>query len=193
MRRAVIAGALVLSTVFASGTFLDRAGLGEGTAQAAPAAADTDVQISALRFGEAVDKDFNPVSEKVEFGKGTDFVWVVFEYNNYTGGKMTYLTRANGEDYSWGDINCCQFPSHRIGFKVDRKGQENASVSTTTVAEQPGMMSAFSVADAPALLPGAGYDVYIYLNGVEVGRGGFGVKGKKGLDSGSDNETNDNH
>jgi hypothetical protein len=103
---------------------------------------------------------------------------------------MSYLARANGEDYSWGDLNCCQFPSHRFGFKIDRKGEQNASVST--LAEQPGMMSAFSVSDAPALIPGAAYDVYIYLNDVEVGRGAFGVKGKKGLDSGSDNESNDN-
>lgn len=180
MRRILVASALVVGTVLLGGGFMDQADPGSRTVQAAPAADVGNFRLGAIRFSTEVGDTFIPKDPQIEFSSGTD-VWVTTEYTGYTGGELTFLARANDGDYAWGKVpNCCQFPEHRIGFKLDHKG-EYGEVSPTFA--QPGILSALSVFAAPAELPGAAYDFFIYLNGEEVGSAGFGIKGKQGLDN----------
>ncbi|HEX3244164.1 MAG TPA: hypothetical protein VHX16_02040 [Chloroflexota bacterium] len=180
MRRILAASALVVGTVFLAGGLMDQASPGIRTVQAAPSADVGNFRLGAIRFSTDVGETFIPKDPAVEFSSGTD-VWVTTEYTGYTGGELTFLARANGEDYAWGKVpNCCQFPEHRIGFKLDHRG-EYGVVSPTFA--QPGILTALSVLAAPAELPGAAYDVFIYLNNEEVGSAGFGIKGKQGLDN----------
>lgn len=181
MRRALVAGALVIGTVFASGSMMDRSGMATSTVQAAPAA-QSDFRISQIRFATEVGAELLPINPRIEFPSETDAVWAVFEYVNYTSGTLTYLVRANDQDYAWGKVpNCCPFSERRVGFKIERKGEIGAAPQT------PGILSALGVLPAPANLPGAAYDVFVYLNDVEVGSGGFGIKGVQGSDNGNDN------
>jgi len=180
MRRILVAGALVVGTVFLAGGFMDQADPGGRTVQAAPAADVGNFRLGGILFSTEVGDNFVPKDPRIEFPSDTD-VWITTEYTGYTGGQLSFLVRANGEDYAWGKVpNCCQFPEHRIGFKLRHRGElESASPSFA----QPGILSALSVLAAPAELPGAAYDVFVYLNNEEVGRAGFGIKGKQGLDN----------
>jgi len=189
MRRVLVAGALVVGTVFMAGGVLDRAGLGSGTAQAAPAADVGNFRLGAIKFATAVSQDFIPTNPQVEFSDSDD-VWVTTEYTGYTGGALTFLVRANEGDYAWGKVpDCCQFPEHRIGFKLNHRGEYGNDPATYA---QPGMLSALGVLAAPANLPGAAYNIIMYLNDEEVGSAGFGVKGRSGLDNDND-ANNDNN
>lgn len=191
MRRALLAGTLAIGIVFGSSSLVNRSGGLESVAVAAPAGQVGDFRISALRFATDVRGEFDPIDPRIEFGSGTDSVWVIFEYVNYTSGKLSWLARANDSDYAWGDLKCCQYRERRFGFKISHKGEHSAEAPSW--ASQPGIMSALGFFAAPANLPGAAYDVFIYLNDVEVGSGGFGVKGVGGLDNGNDNDEQSNH
>jgi hypothetical protein len=187
MRRAIAAGTLVVITVFAIAGVMNQAGLGASAVQAAPAADVGNFRLGAIRFATEVQNEFMPVNPQVEFSSGTD-VWVVSEYIGYTTGILSFLVRANDQDYAWGRVpNCCSFSERRIGFKLDRRGEYGAIPPTVA---QPGIVSALGVATAPAALPGAAYLVIFYLNDEEVGSGGFGIRGREGLDN--DNQANDN-
>ena len=183
MRRVFALGALVVSTVVGMNSVAAFTGMGTSAVQAAPAADVGNFRLGAIRFATEVQNEFTPVNPRIEFSSGTD-VWVVTEYTGYTGGVLSFLVRANGMDYAWGRVpNCCTFSEHRIGFLLDHRGHYRAD--SPSVA-QPGIVSALGVVAAPAALPGAAYDVFIYLNDEEVGSAGFGIRGKEGLD-------NDNH
>jgi hypothetical protein len=185
MRRALALGALAVSTVFAVNSVPVLTGMGTGAVQAAPVADVGNFRLGAIRFATEVENEFTPVNPRVEFSSGTD-VWVVTEYTGYTGGILSFLVRANGFDYAWGRVpNCCQFSERRIGFKLDHRGEYRASAPSIA---QPGIVSALGVIAAPAALPGAGYDVFFYLNDEEVGSAGFGVRGKEGLDNDNQND-----
>jgi hypothetical protein len=185
MRRVFALGALVVSTVFAMNSMSALTGMETSAAQAAPAADVGNFRLGAIRFATEVENEFTPVNPRIEFPSGTD-VWVVTEYTGYTSGVLSFLVRANGFDYAWGRVpNCCSFSEHRIGFKLDHRGEYRASAPTMA---RPGIVSALGVVAAPAALPGAAYDVFMYLNDEEVGSAGFGIRGKEGLDNDNQND-----
>ncbi|MCC7368106.1 MAG: hypothetical protein IT306_06780 [Chloroflexi bacterium] len=132
------------------------------------AAAPADTTTNGLTFSKSVDSDARAIHPDVEFGRGTEVVWASFDYTDHDGNaKVTYLVRANGEDYRWGTLDCCKGGSGRAAFPIEkRSGHGN--------------------------LPGAAYEVRVYVNGAEVAVGGFGVKGGRGLDNDGQGHGNDN-
>lgn len=137
------------------------------TVSAAPVGTYTD----GITISHGVTSDAQPVNVDPEYSSGQDQVWASFNYYDHdSNAKVTYLLRANGEDYKWGDLDCCRGNSGRFAFEVTgRNGNE---------------------------LPSAAYELRIYVNGAEVAYGGFGVKGRNGLDNGgadSNLDDNDNH
>lgn len=129
------------------------------TAQAAPAAAPAATTVGPLTFSRSMDSDGRPGGVDVEFGGGNRNVWVSFDYRDHDpNAKVSYLVRANGEDYKWGRINCCPNNSGRAAFEITHRN------------------------DGGKNLPGAAYEVRLYVNDVEVAVGGFGIKGRGGLD-----------
>jgi hypothetical protein len=133
------------------------------TAAAAPAATST----GGLEFSTSVDSNARPENPRTEFGGGTDTVWVSFEFHDNNDDEFSYLVRANGEDYKFGKLNCCDSRNGRFAFPFTKRGDGGE-------------------------LPGAAYDVRIYANGAEIAHGGFGVNGRGGLDNDGQDEDNDN-
>ena len=134
------------------------------TAAAAPAATST----GGLEFSTSVDSQARPENPRTEFGDGTNTVWVSFEFRDHNpGDELSYLVRANGEDYKFGKLNCCDSRDGRFAFPFTKRGDGGD-------------------------LPGAAYDVRIYVNDVEVAQGGFGVNGRGGLDNDGQSDDNDN-
>lgn len=131
-------------------------------------AAPTAVELSDLAFSEDVDNKGRPRDPKVEFDKSTEDVWVSFDYHDFHGSKVSFLARANGEDWSWGDLDdCCDGSDGRYAFPLKRRSGKN--------------------------LGGAAYDVFIYADDAEKAHGGFGVRGTKGFDSDDQHDGNDNN
>lgn len=152
---------LLVSVVAACGLLLVAGATARGDGRTAvAAAAPAAVIVSDLAFSEKVDGDARPKDADVEFNKKTERVWVSFAFREYSGEHLSYVARANGEDWKWGDLDCCTGSSGRIAFPLERRSDKD--------------------------LGGAAYDVRIYAGDVEVAQGGFGVKGRKGFDN--DNE-----
>jgi hypothetical protein len=123
-------------------------------------AAPASTTVNGLDFSHGITSEAQPVDPAVEYHSGEDKVWVSFGYSNHDPNtEVTYLVRANGEDYRWGRLDCCSNSSGRFAFPVERKNGGE--------------------------LAGASYDVFVYVNGAQVAEGGFGVKGKQGLDNGN--------
>jgi hypothetical protein len=134
------------------------------TAAAAPAATWSN----GLEFSTSVDSNGRPENPRVEFGSGTDVVWVSFEFRDHDpGAVVSYLGRANGDDFKDGKLACCNAREGRFAFPFTRRGGDGD-------------------------LPGAAYDIRIYVNGAEVAQGGFGVNGRGGLDNDGQDLGNDN-
>ena len=131
-------------------------------AAAAPAATDP----TRLPSSEAVNARALPIRPRTEFSD-QDRVWVSFGYANHDPNvKVSYLVRANGEDFRWGDLDCCGGREGRYAFPIERRsGRE---------------------------LGGAAYDVRIFMGDAEVAHGGFGVRGREGFDSDNQDSGNDN-
>ena len=131
-------------------------------AAAAPAATD----LTELAFSESVNDRAEPIDQRTEFGDPLQ-VWVSFGYANHDPNvRVSYLVRANGEDFRWGDLDCCGGRDGRFAFPIERgNGGE---------------------------LPGAVYDVRIFMGDAEVASGGFGVRGREGFDSDNQDSGNDN-
>jgi len=147
---AVLAAFIALGTPW-NGPVL---GLQPSTAAAAPAATSTD----GIEFSTHVSSDARPEDPRIEFGSGTNTVWASFQYHDHdSSAKVSYLVRADGEDYTFGKLDCCNGSSGRYAFPI-RKRNGNGD------------------------LPGAAYDVRVYVNNAEVAHAGFGVKGRGGLD-----------
>jgi hypothetical protein len=165
--RLLIAASMLLAVAFL-GAPLGSPGqsLRAAPVEAAPAATYTD----GIAVSHGITNDGQPVHEDPEYSKGTHSVWISFNYYDHDSrAKVTYLARANGDDYKWGSLDCCKGNSGRFAFEFDGKNGHD--------------------------LPGAAYDVRIYVNGAEVAQVGFGVKGKGGLDHGdpdSDDHGNGN-
>jgi len=122
-------------------------------------AAPANTTVDGLTFSHGINSDATPVNEDIEYHSGENKVWVSFGYSNHDPNtEVTYLVRADGDDYRWGRLDCCSGGSGRFAFPVERKNGGQ--------------------------LAGAAYDVRVYVNGAEVAHGGFGVKGKQGLDNG---------
>lgn len=136
------------------------------TALAAPSAAPADSSSGGIQFSTRVSSDGKAIGPRVEFGSGTDAVWASFELHDVGGGaKVSYLVRANGEDYRWGKLD--DAGNGRNAFEITKRSGGGD-------------------------LPGASYDVRIYVNDVEVAQGGFGLKGRGGLDHDGQENGNDN-
>ena len=135
------------------------------TASAAPAATSTN----GLQFSTSVDSNARPENPRTEFGGGTHTVWVSFDFRDHDPkAELSFLARANGEDYKFGKLACCDSREGRFAFPLTRRGGGGD-------------------------LPGAAYDVRVYANGTEVAQGGFGVNGRGGLDNDGASDDNDNN
>jgi hypothetical protein len=163
---AVLAGFVLLGTPWSS----PAVSLQPTTAAAAPADAPAATSTNGLQFSSSIDSEARPINPRVEFGSGTHDVWVSFNYRDHDpNADLSYLVRANGEDYKFGKLNCCPTKSGRYAFALTSRGGGD--------------------------LPGASYDVRIYANGAEIAHGGFGVNGRGGLDNdgqGDNGNGNDN-
>ena len=134
------------------------------TAAAAPAATESN----GILFSTSVDSNARPENPRTEFGGGTNVVWASFEFRDHDrNADVTALVRANLEDYREYDLDCCNSNSGRFAFPITKRGGGGD-------------------------LPGAAYDVRIYVNGAEVAHGGFGVNGRGGLDNDGQDQDNDN-
>ena len=133
-----------------------------GVAAAAPASTWTN----GLAFSTGVDSNARPENPRTEFGGGTETVWVSFDFRDHDpNAKVSHGARANGEDFKDGRLDCCDAREGRFAFPFTKRNGNGE-------------------------LPGAAYDIRIYVNDVEVAQGGFGVNGRGGLDN--DGQSNDN-
>ena len=122
-------------------------------------AAPANTTVDGLTFSHGINGDATPVNEDIEYHSGENKVWVSFAYSNHDPNTVvSYLVRADGDDYRWGRLDCCSGSSGHFAFPIERKNG--------------------------GALAGAAYDVRVYVNDAEVAHGGFGVKGKQGLDNG---------
>ena len=137
-------------------------------AEAAPVAGPASTEVTGLIFSREIDSNGRPIGQDVEFGGSNHDVWASFDYRDHdTNAKVTYPVRANGEDYKWGTLDCCKSGSGRAAFQITKKNGHGD-------------------------LPGAAYEVRLYVNSAEVAVGGFGVKGRGGLDNDDQGHGNDN-
>ena len=163
---AVLAGLIVLGMPWNGKTSTFQ----PSTAEAAPVAGPAATTMSGLTFSRSMDSNGNPGGVDVEFGGGNRNIWVSFDYRDHdSNAKVTYLVRANGEDYKWGRIDCCPNNSGHASFEITHRNGGGKD------------------------LPGAAYDVRIYVNDAEVAQGGFGIKGRGGLDHDNQGKGNDNN
>lgn len=133
-------------------------------ASAAPAATTVD----GLDFSHGVTSDAQPIDPDIEYHSGENKVWASFSFHDHNPNTVvSYLVRADGQDYRWGRLDCCSAGSGRFAFPIERRNGGE--------------------------LAGAAYDVRVYVNDVEVAHGGFGVKGKQGLDDGDPCPNSDKH
>ena len=138
------------------------------TASAATLAAPADTTSSGIEFSKHVDSNGRADEPRTEFGGGTHTVWASFEFRDHDrNSTVSYLVRANGEDYKYGRLDCCSAGQGRYAFPITKRNGNGD-------------------------LPGAAYDVRIYVNDVEVAHGGFGVNGRGGLDNDDQGHGNDN-
>ena len=160
----------VLATFVALGTPWNgpAAALQSTTAAAAPVAAPAATSTDDLQFSAHVSSDSRPESPRSEFGGSVDAVWASFQYHEHDpSAKVSYLVRANGEDYKFGRLDCCNGSNGRHAFPITKRNGNGD-------------------------LPGAAYDVRVYVNDSEVAQGGFGVNGREGLDHDGQQNGNDN-
>jgi hypothetical protein len=161
--RLALCGAIVMTLAYSGVAAQVLRGGWPSVVSAAPA----NMGAGPLVFSEDVDGKNRPEGERTEFGSGIESIWISFEYDDYNGEKMGYIIRANGEDYRFGDLDCCEGKKGRYAFEFTR-GDKG--------------------------IPGAAYEVRIYANDAEIAMGGFGVKGRQGLDNdgqgGGDNDNN---
>ena len=129
-------------------------------ASAAPAESYTN----GLQFSSSVDSNGEAENPRIEFDKNTHTVWVSFELHDHDrNAKVSVGIRANGEDYDDFKLDCCDSSNGRFAFPIRKRNGHGE-------------------------LPGAAYDVRLYVNDQEIAQGGFGVKGRGGLDHDNDND-----
>jgi hypothetical protein len=162
--RIAAVAAVLASFVVVAMLQAERVDLQPPVASAAPASTWTN----GLDFSTSVDSNARPNDPRVEFGSGTDVVWVSFDYRDHDpNAVVTYLARANRTDYKTGRLDCCTSREGRFAFPFTKRGDSGE-------------------------IPGAAYDMRIYVNGAEVAQGGFGVNGRGGLDNDGQSDDNDN-
>jgi hypothetical protein len=161
---AVLASFVVLGMPLGgSGTFQPT------TAAAAPAVAPAATSTNGIQFSTSVDSNARPENPRTEFGGGTDTVWASFEFRDHDrNADVTALVRANGDDYIVYKLDCCDGNNGRFAFPIRKR-------------------------NGGGELPGAAYDVRVYVNDAEVAQGGFGVNGRGGLDNDGQDQGNDNN
>jgi hypothetical protein len=101
----------------------------------------------------------------INFSDDNNGVFVTFDFFNMTpGSRLSRIVRLNGEDFNWdgtefGSLNCCRDGgSGRYGFRILKTNARRGE------------------------LPGGAYEVRLYLDGADVGGGGFGIRGTSGGD-----------
>lgn len=159
-----------VAAILASFTVLGMPLSGSGAFQpTTAAAAPAETWATGLQFSTSVDSNARPENPRTEFGDGVETVWVSFEFRDHDpGAEFSYLGRANGEDYKFGKLNCCDAREGRFAFPFTKRGDGGE-------------------------LPGAAYDIRVYVNGTEIAQGGFGVNGRGGLDNDGQSDDNDNN
>jgi hypothetical protein len=167
VRLAVVAAVLVGFVLLGMPWNATDGTLHPSTAAAAPAGAPAATTTNGLQFSTSVDSNARPNNPRTEFDGDTDDVWASFEYKDHDpNAKVSWGSRANGADYRWGTLDCCDNRDGRYAFQI--RGRSGG-------------------------LPGAAYDVRVYVNDVEVAQGGFGVRGRGGLDNDGQDEDNGNN
>ena len=158
VRIAVVAVVLATFVVLGAPWNGSSVSLAPATVSAAPVGAPAATSTDGLQFSTHVSSDGKPQDPRVEFGSGTNTVWASFQYHDHDpSAKVSYLVRADGEDYTFGKLDCCNGSNGRYAFPITKRSGSGD-------------------------LPGAAYDVRVYVNDTEVANGGFGVKGRGGLD-----------
>jgi hypothetical protein len=155
--QAIVAITLLGAATFAGGPVMVASQI-DHHAPIAMAATDAPAAMSVggLDFSESVDGNAQPDDSAIEFDKQTDRIWVSFDFHDYSGEQVSFIARANGSDWKFGDLDCCEGASGRFAFPIER--------------------------DSGKALGGAAYEVRIYASDAEVAAGGFGVKGTKAFD-----------
>jgi hypothetical protein len=168
IRIAVIAAVLVTFVALGTPWNNPAVALQPTTAAAAPAAAPAATYTDGIQFSSHVSSEGRPENPRTEFGGDTHSIWASFQYHDHDpSAKVSYLVRANGEDYKFGRLDCCNGSNGRYAFPITKR-------------------------NGGGDLPGAAYDVRVYVNDVEVAQGGFGVNGRDGLDQDGQENGNDN-
>lgn len=162
---AVLAGMIVLGMPWNGSTSTFQ----PAVAAAAPVAGPAGTWTNGIAFSTDIDSNGRPINPRTEFGGGTNTVWASFEVHDHDrNATVSYLVRANGEDYRYGKLDCCKSGNGQYAFPITRRNGHGD-------------------------LPGAAYDVRIYVNGAEIAHGGFGVNGRGGLDNDGQGHGNDNN
>ena len=140
--------------------------------QPAPAFAQSPA-VGGLTFSKAKNDANQPIDSSTGFVPPIQQVWVTFDYSGWTAGtRLSRIVRFNEQDIIVGDLQCCPGGSGRYAFPIS--------------------------ATPPGSLPEGGFEVIIYINGVEAQRAGFAVlttsgsgtsgsKDQGGNDNGNDN------
>jgi len=148
MLRRLIVGVVLIAAFASLGSFT-RA---PAPAEAAPANQGVSITIVDHK-GDGTDQ------AQVEFNKGEGKVWAIVD-GVPSGANLSYILRLNGDDYRWGNLDCCK--SGGGSFKFSLSSKDNGSI------------------------PGGAYQVLVYDGDKELARAGFGVKGGRGSDNDND-------
>src|SRR3954452_6174756 len=139
-----------------------------------PGSAAAQAPVGPLTFSSGMTAGLEPAGHVgVAFPSGNNGVYVTFTFSGLPqGSNLSRIVRVDGEDYNWDDQNgtlsCCpNGGSGRYAFPIVKR-------DTSEIGQ----------------LPGGSYEVLLYLNGVQVQAGGFGIG--RGLDDNdNDNDSGD--
>ncbi len=124
-------------------------------------AAPNNVTVAQIRFARDATPDGAPIGEAIEFFDDNNGVWAIVDFaEGSSGARLSYVLRLNGEDYTFGNIECCGgLGSGRFAFQLRRpNGNE---------------------------LPGGSFRLFLYEGFTEIGQAGFGIRGGQGADNGN--------
>ena len=137
----------------------------------APEPVTAQAAVGPLTFSSEMTADFQPAGQVgIYFPSDNNGVFVTFPFSNLPpGSSLGRIVRWEGSDYNFdkqnGGLNCCsQGSTGRYGFLITKRNGDHDR------------------------LPGGAYEVRLYLNGVDIAGGGFGIRGDEGGDNGNDND-----
>jgi hypothetical protein len=152
MIRRLLVGALIVAAV---------AGFAPTAREQALFAAPSELSVASITFAEGATADAAPINERVYFDRDNSGIWAFVDFaDGGPGTQLTYVLRLNGEDFTFGTIECCGGRSSgRMAFELRSVGRDE--------------------------LPGGAYRLVIFEGDRELGQGGFGVRGGQGADNGN--------